>query len=245
MIGFAAVGIAGVLVVASSERDPSRNSPPAAPERQWDGRSPLRCGGNERVTGSGLTATFESGPAIHAEGECEVRLRDVNVSGPTGIVAAGSAQVIVHTGVLQVRDVAADARDRASVRLSRLVVIGLDDGPSSPGVGLRLSGSARATLEGGSVGANRGIDASGSSQLRLHGTTLQAAEVGIAARGDSLLTLDGAEVRASGVGVRLEGNAHGSVIGMGVIEGAPVALDGQGLELNEFVELIDNSAGQF
>ena len=66
---------------------------------QWDGKTTFECSGNQNVTLSGVTASV-SGTAIKASGNCQLTLKDMNVTGAIAIEAGGNAQVTVTGGSL-------------------------------------------------------------------------------------------------------------------------------------------------
>lgn len=59
----------------------------------WSGTSPLVCGGNEEITGNGITASLGAGPVINAGGNCHVQCIGCNLKANVVITAGGNAQI--------------------------------------------------------------------------------------------------------------------------------------------------------
>jgi hypothetical protein len=89
----------------------------AAREARWDGRTPLRCAGNDQMTVTGVTAVLPSGAAIVATDNCGLTLEDVNVTAPIALRAQGNARVTVYRGTLHGSEVALVAMGTARVTL--------------------------------------------------------------------------------------------------------------------------------
>jgi hypothetical protein len=61
----------------------------AARAARWDGRTPLRCAGNDQMTVRGVTAALPSGAAIVATDNCVLTMDDVNVTAHTSATLKG------------------------------------------------------------------------------------------------------------------------------------------------------------
>lgn len=91
----------------------------------WDGSSPLMCGGNEEIDVSGVTATFSSGSAILAGGNCHVTCRNCTLKAPVGVEAGGNAQVTLMSGTVTGTDAALSAGANATINvLGNATVVG-------------------------------------------------------------------------------------------------------------------------
>ncbi len=88
----------------------------------WDGSEPLHCSGNENIAVSGVEATFTSGAAIVAGGNCHVRCTDCKLSAPTAIEATGNAQVAIVNGTVKGTTTLAEASANARIDISGNVV---------------------------------------------------------------------------------------------------------------------------
>ena len=64
----------------------------------WDGKEPLECSGNDKIAVTGVTASFNAGPAILAGGNCQVRCEGCTITAPTAVDASGNAQVSIVNG---------------------------------------------------------------------------------------------------------------------------------------------------
>jgi hypothetical protein len=64
----------------------------------WTGSKPLSCSGNDVYTVSGVKATFTSGTAIDASGNCKVTCKNCTLKAPTAVQAGGNAQVTLVGG---------------------------------------------------------------------------------------------------------------------------------------------------
>lgn len=84
----------------------------------WNGTEPLQCGGNDDISVSGVTATFNAGTAIIAGGNCHVKCTDCKITAPTAIEASGNAQVTCINGFVHGTDMLADASGNARVTIS-------------------------------------------------------------------------------------------------------------------------------
>lgn len=90
----------------------------------WDGKAPLVCAGNDKIRGEKFAASFQTGPAITAGGNCSVELVSVDITSPTGIEASGNATVSMKGGSLSAKTQAAKAQANASIRFSGTKVTG-------------------------------------------------------------------------------------------------------------------------
>lgn len=126
--GFILLCIAGVflyvLLKTKSAINESITSTTTPKVIAWDGKTPLECGGNEKVTVKGVTANIAAGTAISAAGSCEVDLTDVNITAPLPIEAGGNAKVTVHGGSLKGTPNAISAAGNAQVTLTGTKVDG-------------------------------------------------------------------------------------------------------------------------
>ena len=90
----------------------------------WDGKSPFRCGGQQRVRLQNVTAKLSSGAAIKAGGACELELEGVNIEAPTGITAGGTAKVTVVGGRVKGSKLAAKAVGSGQIIFKGTEVVG-------------------------------------------------------------------------------------------------------------------------
>ena len=67
----------------------------------WTGSAPLTCGGADDLSFTGVTATFTSGPAITAGGNCKVTCKGCTLRAPQGIQAGGNAAIVLIGGSLE------------------------------------------------------------------------------------------------------------------------------------------------
>jgi hypothetical protein len=67
----------------------------------WTGSAPLECSGNEDISAEHVKATFTSGSAIRASGNCKVTCKDCSIKAPTGITAGGNAQITLVGGSVE------------------------------------------------------------------------------------------------------------------------------------------------
>jgi hypothetical protein len=67
----------------------------------WTGSKPLSCGGNDVVNVSGVKATFTSGIAIDASGNCKVTCKNCTLKAPTAVQAGGNAQITLVGGSVE------------------------------------------------------------------------------------------------------------------------------------------------
>jgi hypothetical protein len=90
---------------------------------KWDGKTRFTCGGDEKVTITGVTAHL-TGTAVSALGSCQLTLVNVDVTGTTAIEASGSAIVTVRGGKLNGSAHAVHALGNAKVTLAGTHVTG-------------------------------------------------------------------------------------------------------------------------
>lgn len=84
----------------------------------WSGDEPITCTGNDDIAVSGVEASFTSGTAISATGNCHFRCTDCNISAPTAIDASGNAQITIINGTIKGTAILADASGNAHVNIS-------------------------------------------------------------------------------------------------------------------------------
>jgi hypothetical protein len=83
----------------------------------WTGAEPLVCGGNELVEATGATASYTSGAAIDASGNCHVKCTRCTIKAPVGVAAGGNAQVMLVDSQVEGAPQGIVAGGNASVRL--------------------------------------------------------------------------------------------------------------------------------
>jgi hypothetical protein len=66
----------------------------------WNGSKPLSCAGNDNYNLSGVKATFTSGVAIDASGNCKVTCKNCTIKAPTAVQAGGNAQITLVGGTV-------------------------------------------------------------------------------------------------------------------------------------------------
>jgi hypothetical protein len=85
--------------------------------RDWDGSTPLSCGGNDRVDADGVKASFSSSTVIVASGNCHVTCKACALRGAVGVNASGNAHVTLTGGSLDANSLSVDASGNAHVEL--------------------------------------------------------------------------------------------------------------------------------
>ena len=117
---------------AASDKDEDKGGKGKA--SAWDGKEPFKCGGNDKVAISGVTAKFDKGTAITASGNCKLELTDVNVDAGIGITAEGNAVVTVKGGSVTGKDAAAKSTTQSSkITFSGTKVTGKKEGKNIEG----------------------------------------------------------------------------------------------------------------
>jgi hypothetical protein len=89
----------------------------------WDGSEPLVCSSNDDIAVTSVAASFSSGSAIQASGNCHVRCTDCTITAPTAIEASGNAQITLVNGTIRGTSVLADATGNARVTISGNVTV--------------------------------------------------------------------------------------------------------------------------
>ncbi len=84
----------------------------------WDGKAAYTCTGNDAATITGVTANIVSGPAVTANGNCKLTLKDCTITSNEGISANGNAQVTVEGGEIKASDTAIAANGNAQVTVN-------------------------------------------------------------------------------------------------------------------------------
>jgi V8-like Glu-specific endopeptidase len=94
---------------------PPTNPPPpiAGPTRT----APIECVGSQAIVVSDTTVQVTEGPAVRAAGSCSITLINVDLRGPVGIAASGSASVTMTGGSIDADRKAFTAHGSASVNL--------------------------------------------------------------------------------------------------------------------------------
>lgn len=133
VIGICAIGVVGCLVcgVGGYVTYAILGGPSASPTladttprlASWDGKSTLKCGGNDRIKVSGVTATIK-GIGVDAAGNCQVELVGVTLSADTALRARGNASITVVGGTVTGRTLAVDAGAASEVDLTQATVQG-------------------------------------------------------------------------------------------------------------------------
>ena len=93
-------------------------------QSEWDGTETLECDGNDEMTVSDVTSNVTGGPAIIADGNCTLHVKQCNVKGTIGIQAGGNAEVFVDQGSVQGTEKSITATGNARVELHGTKVTG-------------------------------------------------------------------------------------------------------------------------
>ncbi len=80
----------------------------------WDGTTALTCDGNDQINVSGVTATFPTGAALSAGGNCQVTCTGCTLKAPFAVQTNGNAKVVIVGGALE-GEVAIAATGNATV----------------------------------------------------------------------------------------------------------------------------------
>ena len=124
LLAFVGVGVYLFWTVRSAVVATSAPSTAGLRVATWDGKSPFACAGNDHVVLQAITANLTTGSALSASGNCELTLKNVNVSAPVALEAAGNARVTLEGGSLKGTDKAIDASGNAQVTLKGATVTG-------------------------------------------------------------------------------------------------------------------------
>ncbi len=81
----------------------------------WNGKEPLDCDGNDQIEVSGVKATFTSGAAIVASGNCHLTCKDCILKAPVAVRASANAEVILLNGAIEGTDSALTASDNSKI----------------------------------------------------------------------------------------------------------------------------------
>ena len=92
-------------------------------EATWDGASTFSCGGNDKVSLNGVTATLDD-IAIDAGGNCKLTLEDMNLTAATAIKAGGNAKITVTGGSVTGSKYLVDAGGNAKIDFSGVTTSG-------------------------------------------------------------------------------------------------------------------------
>jgi hypothetical protein len=120
------IAVAGVLVYllkSAVDTQTASTGPGGSTIVKWDGKAPLKCGGNDNVRVEGATAKL-SATAVTASDNCHLALVGVHISAPTGIDASGNAVVTVQGGSINATGLAVHASGIAQVQVSGATVSG-------------------------------------------------------------------------------------------------------------------------
>ncbi len=123
VIGGGILGIYVYMKAKSDISDVSANSPAAQAAGKataWDGKSPLTCGGNDRMIVTGVTATA----GIVASGNCHIAISGTTITAPVAIEASGNADVAVAGGSVTGSTAAVKASAAAKVTFAGTKVTG-------------------------------------------------------------------------------------------------------------------------
>ena len=138
------IGLAGLAWYVYREyKNPSTGTGAAASDKAdgksgksatWDGKEPFKCGGNDKLTISGVSAKFDKGTAVTASGNCKLELTDVTLDAAIGILAEGNAVVTVKGGSVTGKEAAARTTTQtAKIAFSGTKVTGKKDGKNIDG----------------------------------------------------------------------------------------------------------------
>lgn len=90
----------------------------------WDGSAPFVCQGSQKKTISGVTAKLTEGPAVLAQGSCELTIVDSTIEAPVALELTGSAKVTMQGGAITGSDVAIQAGGASKSTFSGTQVTG-------------------------------------------------------------------------------------------------------------------------
>ncbi|MFO0618236.1 MAG: hypothetical protein U0414_36925 [Polyangiaceae bacterium] len=112
-----AVAIGGVLLVAGVGAAIffMRGNLMGPGSTSWDGKSPYSCSVNENVKFENVKATFTSGTAITAGGNCHVECVNCTIKAPTAAKADGNARIKFTGGTIEGTTTSFDASGNGQV----------------------------------------------------------------------------------------------------------------------------------
>jgi hypothetical protein len=137
----------------------------------WDGREPFRCGSNDRVTISGVTANLPNQTAIVVEENCEVEIVDSHIAALEGIRADGNRRVVVRNSTIVATRTGITADGNKEIELENSTV-------DASGVGVAAGGNVTVTVIGGRVSGPMGaVTTSANATVDVRGGQLVNAAV--------------------------------------------------------------------
>lgn len=145
MVGCAIAGVVVLMVAAGVMVPLMQSGVISAPWNSWDGTGPFRCGGNDSVRISGVTANLPRDTAITVEANCELEIVDSNITAWQGIEAGGNRRVVIRNSTIRATGTGIRADGNKHIELINSTVI------ASGGPGVEASGIAHVLVEGGRV----------------------------------------------------------------------------------------------
>jgi hypothetical protein len=128
-IGIVLIGLAGIVwwklkksgagaKLAAAAESMSGSATPK--DVAWDGKAPFTCGGAEAPVLHDVVATA----GVTASDSCKLTLKNVKITAPTAITAAGNATVTVEGGEITGADSALSAGGNATIEIKGAKVTG-------------------------------------------------------------------------------------------------------------------------
>jgi len=172
--------------------------PGAIAAATWDGSTTYVCGPNEQVTLSGVKAEVTGGPAISAKANCQLRLKNVKLTGPIGIEAEANAKIVLYKSTIKGEQIGVKAGDNARIELKSSTVEGQETAVEA-GANLELFAKSKSKIKCDQVGLVTGPNA----KVELQGSELLASSTAAELGDNSSLTLlKGSTVTTTGDAVR-------------------------------------------
>jgi hypothetical protein len=109
-------GYVAYVVMGSGGGGDFSASGPVVEKATWDGKSTFKCGGNDKVTLSGVSGTVE-GVGVDAGGNCKLTLDGVDVTAGTALKVGGNAKVTMIGGSLTGTEFAISAGGNGKIDL--------------------------------------------------------------------------------------------------------------------------------
>ena len=135
----------------------------------WDGAEPYTCSGAAKITLVGARADLPHRTAIEVSGDCELTLRDAEITAWEGVAITDNGRLIIENSSLHTVETTISASGDAVVDVA-------DSRLSSAGEAIRATRRARVVLAGGSVsGAPRAIARTAEQWVEVRDTVIEDA----------------------------------------------------------------------
>jgi len=163
----------------------------------WDGKSPLLCGGHQTLSLKGKTVQMSTGPAIILGGDCVATLESCIIHAPIGVSVGGNAHATLKNVQIESGTTMQPVSMASAGTDPTMLAVAAEQMVVKPGTPYFAAGNGELTIEGGHASGKLALYASGNAKVTVNGGTLTGTEHAIDANGGAVVHAQVAKVEGA------------------------------------------------